>query len=278
MIIEDVGEQVRAKHYVGKVLKKKGIEFKREEIRFGLERVGDYIGREENDVYWMVERKRYGDFLNSCKDGSYEKQLEKMVNYFHGIKYVIFEGNWDQLVRENWPMRGLLWSRRLKTAKYGISFVVCKDEKETATFLFLLEKYGKKIANSVLETKPHKPKLVKAYDHRLRNLITVPGIGQKTAKTLLDKFNSIDYIIELAKNNPQKLTAVKGIGKKTVERIKEMYTSKEKILYGNNKHQKSKGRNVYRTSKVHGRSNPKMVNNASIHGWGQNNGNPTNYR
>jgi ERCC4-type nuclease len=271
MIIEDVGEQTKSRHYVGKVLKKKSIPFKREEIRIAGERVGDYIERSSDKICWMVERKRDTDFYNSCVDGSVFKQMEKMTNLYHGTKYLIFEGNWDKLIKDNWALRGLLWSTRLKSAWYGINFVVCEDEKETALFLFLLNKYGRKIDKKGLKTSPHLPKLVKSYDQRLLPLMAVKGIGQKMAKKLLDRFHSIDYIVELAKNNKNKLMAVKGIGKKTVQRIHDMFVRKEKLNYGRGKgHRKGIRSHGNKTAKVHGRSNPKMVNNADLHRRGQN--------
>ena len=273
MIIEDSGEKEKSRHYVGNVLKRRGNIFKREEMRISGERVGDYIGLHGKEILWMVERKRDKDFVKSTKDGRLDDQLEKMSRLYSGVKFVIFEGDWNQTLKDYYYFYNKLKAQRIKTAFYGVNFVICKDEEATASFLLLLEKHCKKY--QVLDNRAHKPTKAKGEDIRLIPLMAIPGIGRKTAALLLDEFKSIDMIIALAVNNPKKLTSLKGIGNKVVVGITELYTSKEVISIDRNttsgRDGRSMGRNNVKGKGLRGRSSPPYSNNENIYRRRKNN-------
>lgn len=270
MIIEDSGEQEKSKHYVGNVLKRRGTRFKREEMKIAGERVGDYIGIHDGNVLWMAERKRDKDFVKSVKEGRLDKQLEKMSRLYKGVKYLLFEGDWKQTLKDYYYYYGKLQSMRVKCAWYGVTFVECKDEEATASFILLLEKNCEKFQEIELEI--FKPNISRGDDQRLVPLIAAKGVGKKTAKLLLEKFGSVDVVIALAIENPQKLTSIKGIGNSVVKGLKELYTSKEMITFdkgGNSRRYKDVrgirgdarvGKKIYRGPKA------PYINHANIHG------------
>jgi ERCC4-type nuclease len=283
MIIEDTGEQTKAKNYVGKIFTKNKIPFIRREIKFNDERVGDYLGEytdEKGNFFytWILERKKDQDFVNSVVDGSLEKQLEKMLMLFPGGgKYIAFEGDWEQTLKLNPLVRGLLLSMRYKCAWYGATFVICKNNTETAAFIASIHKYCRPFTE--IKIGLYKPNISKEKDERIRNLITVPGIHIKTAKLILEHIKSISEIAKAAKSNPSKLINIKGIGKKTVENINNMYNSKEAFFY----EKKGKGNirskrcNAKGNSKVHAKSYAKYINNAGVYGRRKNNRNTKNH-
>lgn len=277
MITEDIGEIKKSKHYVGNVLKKRGIRFKREKITIENERVGDYIGIHNKKILWMVERKRNQDFVKSVKDGRLDKQLEKMSRLYNGVKYLLFEGDWKKLLKDYYYFYNKLRSMRVKCAWYGVSFVECKDEEATASFLLLLEKNCKKFQS--IEIEVYKPNISRSDDQRLIPLMAARGIGRKTSQLLIDKFKSIDVIIALAINNPKAITDIKGIGNKVVMGIKEIFTNKEMLIFGqkgnneNRRYGSSLGRNSLSRKTIHAGPSTSYTNNANFYRRRKNNKN-----
>lgn len=277
MIIEDSGEIIKSKHYVGNVLKKRGTVFKREEIRIKNERVGDYIGIHDKNILWMAERKRDKDFVKSVKDGRLDKQLEKMSRLYNGVKYLLFEGDWKRTIKDYYYFYSKLQSMRIKCAWYGVTFVECKDEEATASFLLLLEKNCKKF--QTIEMNIYKPIIVRSDDQRLIPLIACRSIGKKTAKLLLDKFESVETIIALAINKPEVITSLKGIGNSVIIGIKELFSKKEMVIFEqksneNRRYGSSVGGNGLSRRTVHAKSKPSYLNNANIYRRRKNNKNP----
>lgn len=228
MIIEDSGEKTTGRHYVGKVLEDKKVQFERKEIRLNGVQVGDYIGMNEGELTWIVERKHENDFLKSCLDGRLSSQYEKLSDINGVPKFLLFEGNWDKLLFENKGLIGLLVSSRLKAAWYGISFQVMSTEKETAAFILALEKYADGFKE--IHIKQMKPNLTKLKDERIRHLM-VRGLGEFKASLLLEKFKSIDNIITLLKEDPSKLKTIRGIGEKLIENLNLIFLSKSEAIY-----------------------------------------------
>lgn len=272
MIIEDSGEQTSSRHYVGNIFKKRKVVFKREEIRIDGVRVGDYVGQYTDDsgeMYygWIVERKRTNDFLSSAKDGRLESQYEKMSKLCRSNgRFVIIEGDWYKLMKNNLSQVGLMMSMMLKASWYNVNVIKTKNEQETAAIIVALERYHKAFEN--LNIKEHLPEIKKNLDLRIRPLMCVEGIGEKKAIAILEKFDSLEEIIDASKNNVPYLTSIKGIGTKIVQKIKELFTNKEPVKNGvqrNRRNRNGLGQHGRNPSRFYGRPNTAKTNYENVY-------------
>ncbi len=165
-------------------------------------KVADYI---INDV--AIERKTVQDFVSSMISKRIIRQLQELSQYEN--KFLIIEGLEEQELYndENGringnAVRGFLLSIILK---YKVPIIFSKDYKDTARYLFLLAK--KKTKEPSLNAK--KKALNK--QEQLQFIIEgFPGVGPKTAKKLLTKFETIKGIINASKEELQELLGKKA--------------------------------------------------------------------
>lgn len=255
MIIEDVGEPENG---VSKFFK---TEFRREEITFtdeesGLtERVGDYT----NDaIDFIAERKSAFDYLNSVMEGRYLRQLYKMWNYFDGPKFIIFEGDWDALLKVA-AQKGKGYYRhvlasRLKAIAFNVNWIQTWDKRDTAKFIMQLDEFAKN--NKQITIKPRKINLIKCQDERVRVLST--AIGQSKAEKIIKTYKTLDKIVSVLKESPKKIIEISGIGPQTVTRLKELFLSdQEVVFYGRRTKKHSKSTNSSASSTVRKKSKGK---------------------
>jgi ERCC4-type nuclease len=172
--------------------------------------VGDYAIA---DV--LVERKQINDYLSSLITGHLSQQLYEL-SYNAELSYLIVEGSVSgalitQKIKREVYLSSLVGSsfKRAPDGKQGqIITVNLETPYDTAFFLkFLYEK--------VKNDEPRLPTLKKANfsnkDRAIYILSSFPGIGEKRAKALLDKFGTIKNVINA---NIEDLIQVEGFGKK----------------------------------------------------------------
>jgi len=183
------------------------------EIEFKELKVADYL---VNNV--AIERKTISDFISSMLNKRLLKQLEELQQYPNRL--LIIEGFEEQELYndENTSglhpnsIRGFLLSIVLK---HKIPIIFSKNEKDTARFINLISrKKEREIGLNVNKKNLNKKE-------RLQYILEgFPGIGPKAAKKLLQKFKTLQKIINAPQEELKKI-----IGKKAeiFKLVKEKY-------------------------------------------------------
>lgn len=172
------------------------------EIEFKELKVGDYIVK---DV--VIERKTISDFVSSMINKRLFNQMQELQQYqnrlllIEGIKkQELYSDNSNEGVSAN-AIRGFLLSIILK---HNIPIIFSKNYEDSAKFIsVLVKKQAKEISlNAKKRTLSQKEQL----QYILEGF---PGIGPKNAKKLLEKYKTLQDII----NAPEEELR-KEIGKK----------------------------------------------------------------
>lgn len=193
-------------------LRKKGFE-----IEFQQLKVADYIVKNV-----AIERKTVQDFISSMINKRLINQLLELQQYEK--KLLIIEGTSEQELYDEESdfgvnpnaIRGFLLSIVLS---FRVPIIFTKDAKDTAAFIEIISKKKSK----ELSLNVSKKTLDK--NEQLQFIIeSFPGIGPKTAKKILQKFGTIQNIINAPEESLKEL-----IGKKSetmIEIINRKYTKK----------------------------------------------------
>ncbi len=171
---------------------------------------GDYASGRVN-----IERKD-GDWWSALfGDGRIMKQLSTMREA-NSFSFLIVSRSWTQLKRELSAkgvspevMVGFVAS--LSVAGYPPIF--CDDNHDNAR---LIEKIISKVEDDSPRVWVERPKQATPEEWRDAIIGSLPGIGTKSRRKLLEKFPTIAL---LATANADSLMEIEGIGKKTAERI-----------------------------------------------------------
>lgn len=156
------------------------------EVEFKELKVGDYIIK---DV--AIERKTISDFLSSMINKRLLRQLEELKQYKKCL--LIIEGIEDQELYNDSPegingnaIRGFLLSIILK---HNIPIILSKNPEDTAKFLFILAKREEKQVSLKA-----KKKALNKKEQMQFILEGFPGIGQATARKLLNNYKNLKEI------------------------------------------------------------------------------------
>lgn len=154
-----------------------------------------------------VERKTIPDFINSMINKRLARQLEEIKQYPNHL--LIIEGTEDRElysddgggVNAN-ALRGFLLSILLK---YKIPVLFTKNSEDTAKFLFILAKKQDK------EESLRAIKKSRSSKEQLQYILEgFPGIGPKTAKKLLKKYQTLKAIVNAPLEELKKEIGVKA--------------------------------------------------------------------
>lgn len=180
------------------------------EIIFKQLKVADYIVKGV-----AIERKTVHDFISSMKSKRLLKQLQELQQYKK--KLLIIEGidehelyandsEYETGMHPN-AIRGFLLSILLN---HNIPIIFTKNYKDTAQFILILSK--KKPKESPLNI--NKKSL--GADERLQFILeSFPGIGPKTARKILKKYQTLEIFFTAPENELQEF-----LGKKAENIIK----------------------------------------------------------
>jgi len=175
-------------------------------VRFNQLVLGDYIISKRI----AVERKTSSDFIKSIYDGRLFDQIKRLSESYE-LPVLIVEGNLEeQLIEMQNPnvFRGALVSLAIY---YNAKIFYSENESETADYLVILARQENKkkeiLTEPIIKGKP------KIFDNEKWVYFVVqslPYVGPKNAKLLLERFHSIR---NLANSSMIELSSVLGIAK-----------------------------------------------------------------
>tara|TARA_A100001015_G_C15018842_1_gene726929 strand:- start:47 stop:772 length:726 start_codon:yes stop_codon:yes gene_type:complete len=191
--------------------------------------VGDiHICDNSNNILIIFERKTIPDLLSSIKDGRYSEQSLRLSEnnlHNHNIYYLI-EGNIGKYHNEN-----LIYST-LCSISYFKGFSIYRTLNISETFKFLLQFYRKiekdKRIGYYNENNTNKEDIDYCSTIKTKKkdninpdnilkilLIQIPGISDKIAFTIYDKYKKLDNLLYTINSNQNELYELKIINEKT---------------------------------------------------------------
>jgi DNA excision repair protein ERCC-4 len=214
-IIVDEREQ---KSGIPKLLKSVGLNIEMKTLP-----VGDYIVAPET----IVERKSIRDLMASVFDGRLFDQCSRLKEHFqHPI--VLMEGNVDEIdeITEN----PLIFYGAISTVviDFQIPIIPTPSAEHTAKLLVSM------CSRKDIPKGPYLKKIKKSSDlqkQQLSTLCSLPGIGEKFAVRMLEKFGTP---LKVFTATSSELAKVEGLGEARAKKIKKMLDSKSKFLKKSN--------------------------------------------
>lgn len=208
MIYVDVREK---RSLVPYELKKLGVKIAYLELE-----VGDYV---VGDV--GVERKEINDFVSSLVSGRLDNELYNL-SYNFDLSYLIVEGYISEALLyrkiKRWAYISKLVGCSLKKAPEGrkgqIITVNLESPFDTALFLKALDE--KLTRGEVFRLPSLKKASLGDEERALAILMALPGVGEKRARLLLERFGSVRRVFEASL---EELVSIKGLGKSGAEAI-----------------------------------------------------------
>lgn len=192
------------------------------EVKIQRLSLGDYLtaglparsGTSAKHNRLLFERKTLRDFAISIIDGRLFKQATRLAAAdYEGV--LILEGTGRDLAKTGLrreAMQGALISISLIL---GLPVLRAINPCETAHLIIYATRQINSIVKGAIQRTGYRPK-----GKRKRQLFIlqgVPGVGREKAKRLLDKFGSVEGIINASTDD---LQSVHGIGKSTADEIK----------------------------------------------------------
>ena len=159
---------------------------------------------------YAIERKSVRDFVNSLYTGRLFDQAHRIGEAYQAI-FLLVEGDlWNELGRARNPRS--LWGALISSVlDFGLNTFFAPDQKQTAQFLFTLAKGGRHKGNSgeppLIVRKPRTTDLTRI---QLSVLSSLPGVGPRMAKQLLDHFGSLRRVFAASVTE---MSVGAGIGK-----------------------------------------------------------------
>ena len=185
--------------------------------------IGDYIVAPET----VVERKSIRDLMSSVFDGRLFDQCSRLKEHFE-FPILLVEGNVDEI--EDITDNPLIFYGAMSTVAIDFKIPIIPTPNATHTAKLLVSLCSRKDTPKG----PYLKKIKKSSDlqkQQLSILCSLPGIGEKFAVRMLEKFGTPFKVftattIELAK--------VEGLGEARAKKLKKILESKSKLLKKSN--------------------------------------------
>lgn len=167
-------------------------------IVFKSLKIGDYI---VNNI--IIERKTMNDFYSSMLSGRMDNQIENL-NQFEK-RLLIIEGDIIDLVDKK-INKNIIYGKILSVLlKNNLPIIFTKDSSETAKYLQVLANKKEKNNSQI-----YKKRSTTIIERKSRVLESFPGIGRKTAKKLLEKYNTLENIFNSTEDELNKIIKSKS--------------------------------------------------------------------
>ncbi|MGY5150897.1 MAG: ERCC4 domain-containing protein [Candidatus Nitrosopumilus sp. bin_6a] len=185
--------------------------------------IGDYIVAPET----IVERKSIRDLMASVFDGRLFDQCERLKEHFeHPI--VLMEGNVDEI--EEITENPLIFYGAISTVVLDFKIPVIPTPSAAHTAKLLVSMCSRKDNPKG----PYLKKIKKSSDlerQQLSSLCSLPGIGEKFAVRMLEKFGTP---LKVFTATTAELAKVEGLGDARAKKIKKVLDTKSKHLKNSN--------------------------------------------
>lgn len=185
--------------------------------------IGDYIVAPET----IVERKSIRDLMASVFDGRLFDQCERLKEHFeHPI--VLMEGNVDEI--EEITENPLIFYGAISTVVLDFKIPVIPTPSATHTAKLLVSMCSRKDTPKG----PYLKKIKKSSDlerQQLSSLCSLPGVGEKFAVRMLEKFGTP---LKVFTATTAELAKVEGLGEARAKKIKKVLDTKSKHLKNSN--------------------------------------------
>jgi len=185
--------------------------------------IGDYIVAPET----VVERKSLSDFVSSVFDGRLFDQCSRLKEHFqHPI--LLVEGNLDEIdeITEN----PLIFYGTIATIALDFKIPIIPTPNASHTAKLLVSMCSRKESAKG----PFLKKIKKSNNlqkQQLSTLCSLPGIGEKLAVRMLEKFGSPLRVFNATSSE---LAKVNGLGQARAKKIQNMLQTKSKHLKKSN--------------------------------------------
>jgi len=185
--------------------------------------IGDYIVAPET----IVERKSIRDLMASVFDGRLFDQCSRLKEHFeHPI--VLMEGNVDEI--EEITENPLIFYGAISTVVLDFKIPVIPTPSAAHTAKLLVSMCSRKDTPKG----PYLKKIKKSSDlekQQLSVLCSLPGIGEKFAVRMLEKFGTP---LKVFSATTAELAKVEGLGEARAKKIKKTLDTKSKFLKKSN--------------------------------------------
>jgi DNA excision repair protein ERCC-4 len=185
--------------------------------------IGDYIVAPET----IVERKSIRDLMASVFDGRLFDQCTRLKEHFeHPI--VLMEGNVDEI--EEIAENPLIFYGAISTVVLDFKIPVIPTPSATHTAKLLVSMCSRKDTPKG----PYLKKIKKSSDlerQQLSSLCSLPGVGEKFAVRMLEKFGTP---LKVFTATTAELAKVEGLGEARAKKIKKVLDTKSKHLKKSN--------------------------------------------
>ena len=185
--------------------------------------IGDYIVSHET----VVERKSISDFISSIFDGRLFDQCNRLKEHFQ-FPIILLEGNVDEI--ETITENPLVFYGALSTiaVEFKIPIIPTPNASHTAKLLVALSSRKDSIKGPLLK------KIRKSNDiqkQQLSVLCSLPGVGEKTATRMLEKFGSPLKVLSASTKD---LSKISWLGESRAKKKKKMLERKSKHTKSSN--------------------------------------------
>jgi DNA excision repair protein ERCC-4 len=172
--------------------------------------LGDY----RIDDALLVERKTLADLVASIKDGRLFGQGCRLAA--SPLRTVlILEGTGRDLASSGMRREAIQGALMTITLFLGIPLLRSMNPEETARLMLLAARQCRRFADGPLPRRGRRPR--GKYRVQARVLQGLPGVGPERARSLLDRFGSLEAVLTA---DVAQLASVRGIGKGTAEAIR----------------------------------------------------------
>jgi Fanconi anemia group M protein len=179
--------------------------------------VGDFIAGPDT----VIERKETSDLVSTLTgDRDIFEQVQNMVNSYERAVLLV-EGSTEELyskgVHPN-AIRGLLDA---VTNSFNVDIFYTTGEEDTARWIKTISERAQK--DESREVSAHGKKQTQTMNEQQEYVVSsIADIGPVTARSLLDKFGTVERVFNASS---EELQEVDGVGEKTADGIRDVLTS-----------------------------------------------------